>query len=190
MQQRSSADMTVDDFLAWAEDEAGRHELVDGRTYAMSPERVGHAETKFAVQTALKAAIGRTGVPCHMLPDGVTVRIDAKTAYEPDALVYCGARLPRHAVIVPMPSVVVEVLSPSTGVYDRHDKLAGYFAVPSIRHYLIVNIDRRVVIHHARDGDAIRTSILGSGALRLDPPGLDLAVEDLLGPEDGEEAAG
>lgn len=184
MQQHSSTRMTVDDFLAWADSHPGRHELVDGQIHAMAPERVGHADTKFAVQTALKQAIGRAGVPCHMLPDGVTVRIDAGTAYEPDALVYCGARLSRDATVVPAPSIVVEVLSPSTGFYDRHDKLAGYFAVPSIHHYLIVNIDRRMVIHHQRDGDAIRTRLLPSGPLRLDPPGLNLTVEDLLGPED------
>ncbi len=176
--------MSVDDFLAWAEAEQGRHELVDGQVHAMAPERVGHAETKFTVQTALKQAIDRAGVPCRMLPDGVTVRIDATTAYEPDALVYCGPRLSRNAVVVTAPLIVVEVLSPSTGFYDRHDKLAGYFAVPSIRHYLIVDIDRRVVIHHERDGDTIRTRLLPSGALRLDPPGLDLTVADLLGPEE------
>ena len=174
--------MTVDEFLVWAEDQTGRHELVDGRVWAMSPERVGHAETKFGVQTALKQAIGRAGLACYMLPDGVTVRIDSKTAYEPDALVYCGIRLPRDAVEVPSPLIVVEVLSPSTGRYDRHDKLAGYFALPSLVHYLIINIDRRMMIHHARNGSEIATRILGSGPLRLDPPGLDLLVEDLLGP--------
>ena len=148
----------------------------------MAPERGGHAEAKFAAQTALRQSIGRAGVPCHMLPDGVTVRIDARTAYEPDALVYCGTRLPRDATVVTAPTVVVEVLSPSTGFFDRHGKLAGYFTLPSVRHYLIVDIDRRLVIHHERDGEALRTRLLPSGPLRLDPPGLALTVEDLLGP--------
>ena len=141
-----------------------------------------HAEPKKAGQTALKQAIDRAGLPCHMLPDGVTVRIDAKTAYEPDALVYCGPRLPRDAVEVPAPLIVVEVLSPSTGRYDRHDKLSGYFAVADLHHYLIINMDRRMVIHHDRNGSEIATRILGSGLLRLDPPGLEVTVEDLLGP--------
>ena len=178
------ASITVDDFLVWAEARPGRHELVDGRPHAIAPERVGHAEAKFAAQTALRQAIGRAGVSCHMLPDGVTVRIDARTAYEPDALVYCGERLSRNATVVASPVVVVEVLSPSTGFFDRHGKLAGYFTVPSIQHYLIVDIDRRLVIHHERDGDgdALRTRLLPSGPLRLDPSGLEVTVEDLLGP--------
>ncbi len=184
MSETSLNAMTVDEFLVWAEDRPGRHELVGGQISAMAPERAGHADCKFAVQIALRQAIGRAGLPCHMLPDGMTVRVDATTAYEPDALVYCGPRLPRSAVVVPAPVIVVEVLSPSAGFYDRHHKLTGYFAVPSLMHYLIVDIDRRVVIHHARDHDAIRTRLLPSGPLRLDPPGLDLAVEDLLGPVD------
>jgi Uma2 family endonuclease len=43
--------MTVDEFLAWAEHRPGRHELIGGDIFAMSPERTRHAETKFAVQT-------------------------------------------------------------------------------------------------------------------------------------------
>ncbi|WP_237478700.1 Uma2 family endonuclease [Lichenibacterium dinghuense] len=172
--------MTVDEFLVWAEGRPGRHELVDGRVCAMAPERAGHARAKLRAQRALEGAIARAGVLCEALPDGMTVRIDARTAYEPDALVYCGPRLPANEVIVPAPVVVVEVLSPSTGFFDRHGKLAGYFAVPSIRHYLIVDIDRRMVIHHARDGDEIRTRLVPSGPLRLDPPGLDLDAAALF----------
>ncbi len=181
MSEASLHPMTVDEFLVWADGRPGRHELVGGCICAMAPERVGHAQGKFAAQVALKGAIARAGLPCHMLPDGMTVRVDARTAYEPDALVYCGARLPRNDIVAPV--IVVEILSPSTGFYDRHGKLAGYFAVPSVRHHLIVDIDRRMVIHHARDGDEIRTRLVSSGSLRLDPPGLDLMVEDLLGPE-------
>ena len=80
--------MNVDEYLAWAEGRPGRYELYDGLVYAMSPERVIHAKIKLAVHLALVAAIRGRGLPCHVLPDGVTVRIDAATAYEPDASVY------------------------------------------------------------------------------------------------------
>ena len=63
----------------------------------------------------------------HALPDGMTVRIDDVTAYEPDALVYCGTKLPPSAVEVPNPVIVVEVLSPSTRHIDLSAKLADYF---------------------------------------------------------------
>ena len=69
---------------------------------------------------------------------------------------------------------------PSRQRYHQ-EKLIGYFAVPSIQHYLIVDADRRILIHHARPGDEIATRILHGGALRLDPPGLDLGIADLFG---------
>jgi Uma2 family endonuclease len=110
--------MTVDEYLAWAEGQPGRFELYAGTVYAMTPERAGHALIKFAVQTALLAGIRRAGIPCHMLPDGMTIRVDRHTAHEPDALVYCGQELPDFAIEVPNPMIVVEVLSPTTRHID------------------------------------------------------------------------
>ncbi len=173
--------MTVDEYLAWAQGRPGRFELYAGVVYAMTPERAGHAQVKFAVQTALVAGIRRAGVPCHMLPDGMTVRIDQDTAHEPDALVYCGQALPASAVEVPNPVIVVEVLSPSTRHVDASAKLAGYFRTSSVQHYLIVDPDKRLTIHHARgEGDAIVTRIVSDGGIRLDPPGIELNGEELF----------
>jgi Uma2 family endonuclease len=77
--------------------------------------------------------------------------------------------------------IVVEVLSPSTGHIDASAKLAGYFRIPSVQHYLIVDLDKRLVVHHARgEGDAIATRIVKAGTLRLDPPGIEVTMEDLF----------
>ena len=173
--------MSVDEYLAWAQGRPGQFELYAGVVYAMTPERAGHAQLKYAVQTALLAAIRRAGVHCHMLPDGMTVRIDQDTAHEPDALVYCGQALPATAVEVPNPMIVVEVLSPSTRHVDASAKLAGYFRIASVQHYLIVDPDKRLTIHHARsEGDAIVTRIVRDGSIRLDSPGIELNGEELF----------
>lgn len=174
--------MTVDEFLAWAEGQEGRHELFNGQVYAMAPERAGHARVKYAVQTALLEGIRKAGLPCHMLPDGMTVRIDDRTAHEPDALVHCGPELPADAVEVPDPVIVVEVLSPSTRRIGATRKLAGYFSLPSVQHYLIVDPERLPVIHHQRqDGGTILTRLLSEGTVRFDPPGFEIAIGQLLG---------
>src|SRR6266446_5023101 len=99
--------MTVNEYLAWADTHPGRYELYNGEVYAMSPEGAGHAAVKFAVQTALLAGIRARKLPCHMLPDGMTVRVDDATAYEPDALIYCGPKLAPTAIEVPAPVVIV-----------------------------------------------------------------------------------
>ncbi len=177
-----NARMNVDEFLAWAEAQPGRYELYNGALYPLTPERVAHARLKFAVQKELEAAIRKAGLPCHMLPDGMTVRVADDTAHEPDALVYCGPELPPSAVEVPSPVIVVEVLSPSTRFIDASAKLAGYFRLPSVAHYLIFDPDRPVVVHHARGrGDAILTHIVGDGTIRLDPPGFAIDLRCVIG---------
>ena len=113
------------------------------------------------------------------MTDGLAVRIDDHTAYEPDALVYCGAGLPGETMVVSNPVIVVEVLSPTTAHSDTSANSFGYFRLPSVAHYLIIDPDARTVTHHSRN--AIPT-LLKAGPLRLDPPGLDINVKDLLGP--------
>jgi Uma2 family endonuclease len=172
--------MTVDEYLAWAQRQSGRFELLDGRVYAMTPERAAHAQVKLAIHMAFVAAIRARRLPCHVLPDGMTVRVDETAAYEPAAIVYCGSKLPPSALEVTSPIIVVEVLLPSSQHIDAALKLAGYFRLPSVAHYLIVDPDKPLVIHHSRRGDeAILTRIVHEGVVTLDPPGLELSVADI-----------
>jgi Uma2 family endonuclease len=174
--------MTVDEFLAWGATQPGRYELHRGEVYVMSPENAGHAEIKAATYTAFATGIRVARLPCYVLPDGMTVRIDDKTAYVPDAIVYCGPKVARSAVEVPNPLIIVEVLSPSTRSVDLSIKLAAYFRLPSMAHYLIVDPAQPLILHHSRGtGDAIITRIVTEGSIALDPPGLELAMADIYG---------
>lgn len=176
--------MTVDAFFAWSEEQTDgkRYELVDGEPVAMAPERAAHARLKAAVWLALRDEIGSRGLPCEALPDGMTVKIDEHTAYEPDAVVQCGERVPDDTLLVPAPVIVVGVLSPSTRGRDAGAKLDDYFRLPSVRHYLLVKAERRTVIHHRRREDGgIETRVVTGGALDLDPPGLSLELEHIYG---------
>jgi Uma2 family endonuclease len=175
--------MSAAEFRAWAETQKGRWELHDGVAVAMSPERLAHLQAKGAAYRSLRTAIERAGARCEALPDGASVRIAEGTVFEPDALVYCGARLPADAIEIPKPIVIVEVLSPNTAAHDHGAKLTGYFSLPSVTHYLIVDTDRRVVIHHKRgSGEIIETRVLNDGLLRLDPPGIETTVAEMLTP--------
>ena len=173
----AQSEMDVDAFLVWAEGRGGRWELRDGRPVMMSPERAAHALTKYAAQESLKAGIKRAGLPCRMFPDGMTVRITARTAFEPDALVVCPPPSDLSTMEIPNPVIVVEVLSPSTAADDHGVKLDGYFSLLSVQHYLILDADRRVMIHHRRaEAGAIETRVLREGLVVLDPPGFDAEV--------------
>lgn len=172
--------MNVDEFIVWAQGRPGRYELFRGEVFAMSPEVIGHIKIKGAVYAALRMAIRQGGLACHALADGATIRIDEATAYEPDALVYCGQELPLTDLEVPNPSIIVEVLSPSTRHIDAGLKLAGYFRLPSVAHYFIVDPTRPSIIHHARGtGDTILTHVVTEGRIALDPPGLELDLAEI-----------
>lgn len=173
---------TVDEYLAWAEGRPGRYELYGGTVYAQAAERAAHAKMKLALQMALVTSVRARRLPCHVMPDGMSVRIDDMTAYEPDAQVYCGPELPPSSLLVPNPIIVVEVLSPSSQHIDAGTKLEGYFRVPSVAHYLIVDPDKPMIIHHARrSDDSILTRIVREASITLDPPGLEFALSDLYG---------
>ena len=173
--------MTADEFLLWAEGRDGRWELHDGRPAMMAPERAAHAEAKAEAFVALRESIKGARLPCPVYPDGMAIRIDARTTYEPDVSVVCGPRPPADALALDNPIIVVEVLSPSTVAIDHVRNLSGYFSLPSIEHYLILDPERRVAIHHKRgQGEAIETRVLSNGSARFDPPGFELAVEALF----------
>jgi Uma2 family endonuclease len=172
--------MNVDEFLDWAVGRPGRYELFRGEVWMMSPETVGHAVVKGGVYTALLSAVRRSGRPCHVLPNGVVIRVDKATAYEPDAQVYCGEQLAKGALEVPQPTIIVEVLSQSTRRVDVTHKLAGYFRLPSVMHYLIVDPTQPSIVHHARGaGDVIITHVVTQGRIVLDPPGLELDLAEI-----------
>ena len=179
--QFPSTPMTVEEFLAWSEDQPGRYEMYEGQIYSMAAERASHAREKYAVQKELERALIAAGSPCHMLPDGMTVRVADNSSFEPDALVHCGEETGDDEVEVKAPVIVVEVISPSTRRIDATQKLEGYFRLPSIEHYLIISPIRPPLILHSRQADgAILTRLIHMGSLHLDPPGITLEVAKLF----------
>ncbi len=185
--------LTVDDFLRWSqEQERGRYELEGGLIISMPSENIGHIDTKALAYHALLSAIGRAGVPFYAMPDGPTVRIPGDRAYEPDALVAPLPKPPRSALEVPDPVVVIEVLSPTPSSMRRDltTKLVGYALVPSIQHYVVIDPEARVVFRYRRLGELlVPAEELTEGTLRLDPPGLEVPVADMLLPPDDSKSA-
>jgi len=181
--------MTADEFLAWAEGllpEDGKFELWDGEVVmrhgpGFEEERSEHWDAKGAMYRALHDAIKRAGLPCFAVVDGAMVRLSPYKMARPDVLVYCGLRVPRGAREVPNPLILVEVLSPSTKKRDHGAKLDGYFTLPSLWHYLIVDPDLARLIHHRRGAGGVSdTEIVAGSRLQLDPPGLDVDLTEVL----------
>jgi len=183
MRANLEAGMTVEDFLAWLEDRPRkpRYELIAGEPVEMSPERVRHSIVKNRIWRALDDALVSSGLPFTAIGDGVGVRADDYTVFEPDASVAADGSLDDDGVFAPEPVIVVEVLSPSTAMRDASVKLEAYFRVPTIAHYLVIDPDRAVVFHHRRALEKIETEIHRQGRLRLEPPGVEVEVGDFFG---------
>jgi Uma2 family endonuclease len=175
--------MSADAFLEWAEAQEGRYQLIAGEIVAMAPERASHSHVKRMVANALDAAIAKARLPCRAFVDGLGVKIDGKTVFEPDALVNCGDRISRNSLLAPNPVIVVEVVSPTSTRRDLAVKFTNYFRHPGVQHYLVAVLENQTVIQHSRsDGDTLKTRIAGIGdSLIFDPPGITVAVSDLFG---------
>jgi len=177
--------MNVTEFLAWAEAQPkGRFELVDGEVVAMSPERLRHNLVKLEVALALREAVRAANLPCVVFTDGVAVVINDHMTREPDASVQCGVGIDLDSMRLEAPLIVVEIVSPSSERDDSGVKLVEYLSVPSIQHYLITYPEKRIVVHHQRNGQGIlATRIANPGDnIALTPPGITVSVAALLGP--------
>ena len=168
------------DFALWQERLGGerRWELERGVPVAMAPERLRHVLVKTQVATLLQRAVEQTGSGCRVFGDGVSLHCGEDDVYEPDALVQCEGEIDPDALSLDSPVVVVEVLSPATAERDAGAKLAAYTALPSVRHYLLLDPSRRLLVHHRKvtaEGP-IETAIRTSGSLALEPPGLTIDV--------------
>ena len=177
--------MTAHEFAAWAERQTGRFELLDGLVVQMNAERLGHARVKHRIVVALAEALRKSGLEGEVYPDGVAVKVSEKIVHEPDAVLRLGPGLPDDTLLIADPTIVVEVLSPSTGPIDTSTKLANYFTIPSVAHYLIVNTVTQSVSHYSR-GQVGRPSMVtvSEGELVLEPPGLSLKVNQFFAPAD------
>ncbi len=76
---------------------------------------------------------------------------------------------------------MVEVLSPSTRRNHSVAKLAGYFSLHSVRHYLVIDPESPPVVLHSRQSDGtILTRIIPEGAIHFDLHDIEIAIADLF----------
>lgn len=178
--------MDVDEFLRWClAQEQGRYELERGRIIMMNAQNAGHIRTKQRLAQVLQSALEKSGVPFYSLGDGMKVRLPENRSYEPDALVAPMPAVPDDALEVLDPVAVFKVLSPTPKSIrrDLNEKVVGCALLATIQHYLIIDPEARVVLHYRRHGDYLVPSDAPvEDVLRLDAVGIEMPVEDMLGP--------
>lgn len=134
--------MTAQEFLAWDEGQITKHEFVRGEVFMMAGGEDRNATVAGNLYIALRLHL--RGTPCHVYNSDVKLRVAAADCYfYPDLMVTCSAADAADRLIKREPVLVVEVLSPSTAAFDRGDKFADYRLLPSLREYLLVDVQRR-----------------------------------------------
>jgi Uma2 family endonuclease len=166
---------TVAEFEAWHARQPERWEFVDGRPRLMAPASMTHSILKRNVFRALDHALAGSG--CEVLVDGPQILADEISAI-PDVVVTC-APVDLSTPAVAEPTIIVEVMSPSSEADDTLRKWFAYRKVASLKHYLVIAQDRRVVQIHSRAGDLWRERFVSEGAIELDDPPLRFDVAAL-----------
>lgn len=159
-----------------------KHEYFDGQIYGMAGGTLTHAELATRVTVILGGQL--RGRPCRPLSSDARVRVSATSlATYPDLSVVCGpiAPDPEDPHSVTNPTVLIEVLSPSTELYDRGQKFEHYQQLPSLQDYVLVTQSRPMVERYHRQSDGTWTyERLGpGGVLRLTSIGADLPIDEL-----------
>ena len=157
-----------------------KHEYYRGETFAMSGGSPTHALLAMNVGTALNNALREQD--CRVFSGDLRIHVAAFGLYTyPDVSVVCGAlELTDDGLSLLNPTLLVEVLSPSTEPYDRGQKFTFYRAVPSLREYVLVAQARRS-IEVFRKNEAGRWVLYEpeEGALALVTGGAVLRLEDV-----------
>jgi len=171
-----------DEYLALEGASNVKHEFWDGQIYGMAGGTPEHAALAAAVTGLLFAQI-RAG-QCRAHNSDLRVRVlDTGLATYPDVTVVCGPseRDPSDKNSVTNPSLIVEVLGPSTEEYDRGDKFEHYKRIPALREYVLVSQrERRIEVWSRASNDAWTQVVAQSGGrLALESIGAELAVDDV-----------
>jgi Uma2 family endonuclease len=176
----SAAPATADDFVAWALQQEGNYEFVNGEILAMPGDSGGHNRCKGRIFRMLEDAISASRLTATAYTDGMTVRIPGGNVRGADATVVLAPFDPA-VTIIDDPVVLFEVISASSVQRDIEVKLIDYFAIPSLVHYVIVHLDAGAVLHHRRGSDGVITTLIRrDGELDLAPPGITIPVRPLL----------
>jgi Uma2 family endonuclease len=160
-----------------------KSEFYDGEMFAMAGAGLSHNRIVADTQFALQAQLGDN--PCEVLPSDMRIRIGSAARYAyPDLTIVCGEPelLDNRQDILLNPTVIVEVLSPSTGDFDRGFKFVAYTAIPSLRQYVLIATNRASIEVFTRQPDGLWSQAQAVGledSIELESIGCRLRLADV-----------
>ena len=171
-------------YVMLEEDSGIKHEYLDGQVWAMAGGTPDHAAVAGNVLTLLNVQL--SGKKCRVFTSDLRIRVAATgLGTYPDVSVVCGRieldqeDAKRHTVL--NPCVLVEVLSPSTEVYDRGEKLRQYQLISSVQEVVLVAHDRVEieVVRRMPDGSWSRHLTAAGGSAEISSLACTLPVKEV-----------
>jgi len=154
MATRPVTKITEEEYLRLERAAEYKSEFIGGEVFAMPGGSFRHSV--LAAKWITDFNVRLQGQSCIVFSSDVRVRTPSTGSYVyPDVSVVRGKPV-AHAGsddILTNPTVIVEVLSPSTSDYDHGTKFDLYREIPSLSDYVMVHTDTVQVDHFARQPD-------------------------------------
>lgn len=145
---------TPAEYLALERAAETKSEYLDGEIFAMAGASRQHNLITGSVVTRMTTQLESR--PCEVYPSDMRVKVPATNLYTyPDVVVVCEEPRFEDAELDVLlnPTLLVEVLSPSTAGYDRGIKFDSYRTIESLREVLFIAQERVHVVHYVRQDD-------------------------------------
>jgi Uma2 family endonuclease len=175
--------LSPEEYLALERASDHRSEFLNGEVFAMAGASPRHA--LIVSNLVRELSLGLRDRPCAVFASDLRLRVTPTGLYTyPDVMVACGDLkfADDHHDTLLNPSLVVEVLSPSTQDWDRGGKFAHYRTLDSVSDYLLVYQDRPHVELFARQGEGqwlFSELDRGDDAVKLRSLGLSLELAEI-----------
>lgn len=145
---------SAQDYLRWEAEQTEKHEYLRGEVFAMTGAARRHVTVSGNLFSALDAAL--EGTPCRAYMADMKIEVAQGEAYcYPDVFVTCHVADHQAELAMQHPSVIAEVLSPSTAAYDRGDKFQLYRGIASLREYVLIDPDQQRVELYRKGEDGL-----------------------------------
>jgi len=140
-QTEPTEDVSPEDYLRLERQSAVKHEYIKGKIRAMAG--AGYLHNLICANLTIEIGSQLRGKSCSVVGSDQRLQILSGSAFTyPDLTVVCGKpefNEEKKPDTLLNPTLLVEVLSPTTGQYDRSDKFMLYRQVPSLRQYLTLD---------------------------------------------------
>jgi Uma2 family endonuclease len=171
--------MTEAEYLAFERASETKHEFIDGHVHALTGASRAHNLICSYTIASLVSQLG--GRPCEVYPSDIKIKAQVGYMYA-DISVVCGEAQIVDNDILLNPVVVIEVLSPTTEIYDRGRKFQQYRQLEPVQEYLLIAQDSPRIERYLRQADNrwLLTDTVGLDAsLELPPIGCTLKLADV-----------